>query len=159
MRAGVLVDSALPGARVHAVPPLRPHRHYPDLESALGRFRLSPDQPCANPWIADYLARMGLKETPEHEWTWRFDRKIWGGTDVGDPWRWLREARAPLAVLRGALSPLTKGENADRMRREAPAGTIFVDIPQAYHHVMVDQPLALIAALRVLLATWLPQAA
>ncbi len=30
----------------------------------------------------------------------------------------------------------------------------FVEIPQAHHHVMLDQPLALIAALRALLADW-----
>ena len=29
-----------------------------------------------------------------------------------------------------------------------------VEIPQAQHHVMLDQPLALVAALRALLADW-----
>jgi hypothetical protein len=30
----------------------------------------------------------------------------------------------------------------------------IVEIPQAYHHVPLDQPLALIAALRAILADW-----
>jgi pimeloyl-ACP methyl ester carboxylesterase len=31
---------------------------------------------------------------------------------------------------------------------------IVVEIPQAYHHVMLDQPLALVAATRTVLAAW-----
>jgi len=30
----------------------------------------------------------------------------------------------------------------------------MVEIPQAQHHIMLDQPLALVAALRALLADW-----
>jgi hypothetical protein len=29
-----------------------------------------------------------------------------------------------------------------------------IEIPDSHHHVMIDQPLALVAALRTLLATW-----
>jgi pimeloyl-ACP methyl ester carboxylesterase len=36
---------------------------------------------------------------------------------------------------------------------QTPFGTPFVDIPEAGHHVMVDQPLALVAALRALIET------
>ena len=35
-----------------------------------------------------------------------------------------------------------------------PADMIEIAIPEANHHVMVDQPLALVAALRTLLKTW-----
>jgi pimeloyl-ACP methyl ester carboxylesterase len=30
----------------------------------------------------------------------------------------------------------------------------IIEIPDAYHHVMLDQPIALITALRALLADW-----
>jgi pimeloyl-ACP methyl ester carboxylesterase len=29
-----------------------------------------------------------------------------------------------------------------------------IEIPDSHHHVMIDQPLALVAALRTVLATW-----
>jgi hypothetical protein len=29
-----------------------------------------------------------------------------------------------------------------------------IEIPDSHHHVMIDQPLALVAALRALLAAW-----
>ena len=33
-------------------------------------------------------------------------------------------------------------------------GSPYVEIPEAEHHVMIDQPLAYVAALRALLAAW-----
>jgi pimeloyl-ACP methyl ester carboxylesterase len=41
-----------------------------------------------------------------------------------------------------------------RMRATLPQGTPFIEIPEAYHHVQADQPLALVAALRSLLEAW-----
>jgi hypothetical protein len=29
-----------------------------------------------------------------------------------------------------------------------------VEIPQAHHHVLIDQPLALVSAMRAILAAW-----
>jgi hypothetical protein len=35
-----------------------------------------------------------------------------------------------------------------------PASVREIEIPNSHHHVMIDQPLALVSALRTLLATW-----
>ena len=35
-------------------------------------------------------------------------------------------------------------------------GSPYVEIPEAEHHVMIDQPIAFVAALRALLAAWPP---
>lgn len=155
MRAGVMVDSAFPGPEMTRSPPTGKPTHpiYPDLPKALSRFRLSPVQPCENLYIADYIARMSLKPLDGGRWTWRFDRSIWE-IDHGNPWSDLGNAKVPLAILRGDLSSLTGGAMARRMRETAPPDTLFVDIPQAHHHVMIDQPLALVAVLRTLLALW-----
>jgi len=40
------------------------------------------------------------------------------------------------------------------MRGLYPEGTPFIGIPEAGHHIMADQPLALIAALRTCFAYW-----
>ena len=39
-------------------------------------------------------------------------------------------------------------------REHAPPGTPFFAIPEAEHHLMLDQPLAVVSALRGLLAAW-----
>ena len=41
-----------------------------------------------------------------------------------------------------------------RLRPNVTLADVEVEIPDAEHHVMIDQPLALVAALRTLLATW-----
>jgi hypothetical protein len=35
-----------------------------------------------------------------------------------------------------------------------PPGMIEIEIPDSHHHIMIDQPLALVAAIRALLAAW-----
>jgi hypothetical protein len=35
-----------------------------------------------------------------------------------------------------------------------PPDMIEIEIPDSQHHIMIDQPLALVAALRALLAAW-----
>lgn len=129
----------------------RPHRVYPTLEAALARFRWAPVQPCANLFIADFIARHSLKQVPGG-WTWRFDPFLWSGferTETGDP---LARARCPVALMWGARSALMPQRLVADMARRLPAGTPLVPIPDAGHHVMADQPLALVAALRTLLA-------
>lgn len=153
LHAAIAVDTALPGPEMTALPPRPAARIYPDLPSALDRFRFSPEQPCDNLYIADHLARMGLKPV-ESGWAWRFDRNLFGQIEMGDPWADLAAAKVPIAIVRGARSELTNGAMGARIRSVVPDGTPIVTIPEAYHHVMADQPLALVAALRALLEAW-----
>ena len=74
-------------------------------------------------------------------------------------------AGVPFAVLYGEESSIwnMRGMRADSgktveesgsmifMRETLPSGTPFVAVPEAGHHLMVDQPLAVVAALRALL--------
>lgn len=160
IRAGMLIDTALPGPELN-VPaidrgPRRSNDGFDSMEAGLARFRLSPPQPVANLYIMDHWGRMGLAPRPDEggrqRWHWRFDPALWDRLTKTDPWLDLAGSRVPLAILRGELSGISGGAMLERMRRTAPAGTAFVDIPQAYHHVMLDQPLALVCALRALLA-------
>jgi len=52
----------------------------------------------------------------------------------------------------GEQSELVHGGLVADMAARMPPGSKLVPIPGAYHHVMADQPLALVAALRGLLA-------
>lgn len=146
----VIVDTALPlltGKRGLLRPP---GRIYPTLDEALAHFRFAPVQPCTHAWIADHLARAALRPV-EGGWTWRFDPDVWATLEPGDVRGALASPQVPLAIVRGALSDLTGGVAAEEMRRIAPAGTPFLEVPRAYHHVMVDQPLLLLSILRSLI--------
>ncbi len=130
--------------------PARPHRVHPDLETALARFRWAPVQPSPNLFITDFIARTSLRKV-DGGWSWKFDPYLWEHFAFGDANQWLAGARAPLAYVWGEQSLLVQAGVVQRIRAIAPAGTRFVGIPEAHHHVMADQPLALVAALRALL--------
>jgi pimeloyl-ACP methyl ester carboxylesterase len=136
----------------------RPHNIYPSLAAALARFRLMPPQFSENLFLLDWVARHSLKEVtgPDGEsgFTWKFDPAIWRHFSIGDTAALLRTTRTRVAVFRGehsVLMPPRIGDYIfDLLDRAAPV----VEIPEAQHHIMLDQPLALVASLRALLADW-----
>jgi pimeloyl-ACP methyl ester carboxylesterase len=135
----------------------RPTRHYPTLASALARFRFAPEQPCDNLYIADHIARTSLKELRADDgtpgWTWRFDPQV-APLGPGNAALALREAACPVAVGWGSDSALVTPPVAAYTCELAGAHAPRIEIPAARHHQMVDQPLALVSALRALLQVW-----
>ncbi|KCZ85431.1 alpha/beta fold family hydrolase [Hyphomonas adhaerens MHS-3] len=154
----VIVDSPVnPPERPHRGPDRkgRPNRVYPDLASALSRFRLAPPQLCENLYAVDYIARWSLKKADEGGWTWKFDPMIWTHFDPGkDPGEMLQAARCRVAIIRGENSSLMPDDVREYMRKLLGYQVPFISIPHADHHVMLDQPIAFIAALRTMLAEW-----
>jgi pimeloyl-ACP methyl ester carboxylesterase len=135
----------------------RPHRIYASLEEALARFRFAPSQRCDNLFIADAIARESLRQVVGESgegWTWRFDPFLWKNLRLGESTPLLKEARCPMALIRGERSRLIRAEDAAYMMSLLPDGAPHIAIPDADHHLMVDQPLAFVAALRGLLAGW-----
>lgn len=132
---------------------------YPTLADALARFRFAPPQDSENLFIADHIARTSLKQAPLGDgapgpgWTWRFDPRV-ADIHPGNAARSLQAAACPIAVLWGGDSELVTPEVAAYMATLAAPDAPHIEIPAARHHVMVDQPLALVTALRGLLATW-----
>jgi pimeloyl-ACP methyl ester carboxylesterase len=139
-------------------PNLRPHHVYPTLASALARFRLLPMQPCDNLFILDHIARLSLRNvagvgSEKGGWSWRFDWAMWSRLKRRNPLPLIRAARCPLALVRGGRSRLMEREDAAFMMADLPGGAPYVEVPEADHHVMIDQPLAFVAAIEALLAT------
>lgn len=131
----------------------RPHRIYPTLAAALARFRFAPVQGCANAYIADWIARGSLREV-DGGWTWRFDPYLWSHFNAGDTLALLDSPRCPVALMWGERSELMPPDRVAAVRALLPAGSPAIAVPDAEHHVMVDQPLAFVSALRGLFAGW-----
>ena len=130
-----------------------PKRFYKDLPAALSRFRFLPPQTSDHPYIIDHIARASLQETAEG-WTWRFDPALWSKMTFSDLSPVLADPKCPIALIHGDRSRLADVHDLAHMWSTAPQGTPVVMIPDADHHLMVDQPLAFVAALRGLLAGW-----
>jgi pimeloyl-ACP methyl ester carboxylesterase len=139
---------------------VRAHRVQPSLESLVAWFRLAPPQACDNLFILDFIARRSAREVagPEGKsgWTLSFDPHFWERFKRIDPVPLVLSARSPLALIRGAKSQLFHPEDAAYLLGLIPRGSPYVEIPEAEHHVMIDQPLAFVAGLRALLASWPP---
>ncbi len=157
LAAAVIVDTPFrpPGERGGRPPnaTMRPHKVYPDLPAALARFRFAPAQDCANAFIADWIARGSLVEV-DGGWTWRFDPYLWGRFRIDDTIRLLEHPRCPVALVWGERSALMTAERVAAVRALLPPGSPAIPVPDAEHHVMVDQPLAFVTALRGLFAGW-----
>ncbi|HEV7416262.1 MAG TPA: alpha/beta hydrolase [Tianweitania sediminis] len=121
------------------------------LEEALTRFRFLPPQPSVSDYVTDFIARSALKPVGD-AWTWRTDPKLrFLGIQDGRLDEALPRIKSPLTLIRGELSALVSAKGMETMAAVAPAETRFIAVPEAYHHVPVDQPLALVAALRAVL--------
>jgi pimeloyl-ACP methyl ester carboxylesterase len=126
---------------------------YADLETAKAHFRLVPPQPCDNDYIMDFIASKSLRAV-EGGYTWKFDPNVFVLARPEAMHEHLANVRCRIALIRGELSYVVPPETGEYMyqllRRNAP----LVAIPEAHHHLLLDQPLAFIAALRALLADW-----
>lgn len=155
--AMIVVDSPIepPGAAGDRPPTrTRPNRVYAAFDEALARFRLAPAQPCENLWYVDHIARGSIRPAEGGGFTWRFDPFVFQRLELGDPSPLLQRASCPVALLWGDRSALMPAATVDYMRAIAPPGTPAFAIPDADHHLMLDQPLPFVAAIRGLLAGW-----
>jgi pimeloyl-ACP methyl ester carboxylesterase len=128
-----------------------PLRTYPTVDEALPRFRTVPDQPTSLPYVMDHVARTSLRAV-EGGYTWKFDPKIFDRRDIPSG-EVLAGVRCRLALFRAEFGLVTRdiGEYMyEQLGRIAPV----VEVPLAWHHIMLDQPIALVMGLRTLLADW-----
>lgn len=128
-----------------------PTRTYPDLATAMSRFRLSPPQSVQHPELLEHIARHSLRQRDEGDWTWKFDPALCSPIEA-DGAALLRSVQARVDLVIAETSSVAPPERAQRIVAELRHVRGPVVIPQSHHHVMLDQPLALVAALRALLA-------
>ena len=124
-------------------------RIYATRAEAVSRFRPVPAQQTL-PYVEAYVAYHSVTENGAG-WSWKFDPTVFQ-----------RPVRTPavLASLEcrvaffhaemGMIDAAMEQVIYDGLGRMAPV----IEIPQAGHHVMLDQPLALVTGIRTLLGEW-----
>jgi pimeloyl-ACP methyl ester carboxylesterase len=128
-----------------------PRRIYPEITLAVERFRLLPEQPALRPELRDHLARHSLREV-EGGWAWKFDPNLPGiPAREGDMRQLLGTVTLPVDYVYGECSALVDANLARRIVGALPHGRGPFSIPGGHHHLMLDQPSAVIARLRALL--------
>jgi len=158
LRGAIIVDSPVTEPdpeREEAVRgrAFRNPKTYPDLETAMEHFRLVPTQPPGPAYVMDYIARNSLRPV-DGGWTWKFDPNIFARLKPAAIHEFLAGIETRVALFRGELSHLVTPDVSDYMHGLLGRNAPVVAIPEAYHHLIIDQPLAFVSALRAILADW-----
>jgi len=166
LSGAVIVDSPLrpenrpdnrPGGekpRLYDPPKRPPNRIYTDKDEMIYRFRPIPPQFCDNEYIVEHIARHSLKEC-EGGYTWKFDTTARVSGLHDEPLEdYLRQLACPKAMIYGDESAIFGPDVVDYMAPIFDTANPMIGIPDAQHHLTMDQPLAFVTALRAIFAVW-----
>ena len=131
-------------------------RTYATVDEAVARFRTVPAQARYLPYVMDHVARRSLRPT-DGGYRWKFDPNVFvqffGSSIRGVALPYLRRLVCRFALLRSENGIVTT-DISDFMSEQLGRVAPVVEIPEAGHHPMLDEPLILLTALRSLLADW-----
>lgn len=139
------------GDRLSRIPQMR----WPTRETAVAGFRPFPLPHRIPPDRLARLADASFKSDGEGGFTSRFHWKVFRADPRGGPGKGfadrLRDVEAPTLCLRGGESTILSGEDHEEMVRRLPRGEGAV-VPDATHHLHVEQPEAVASAIASFLA-------
>lgn len=129
-------------------------RYYKNFEEALERFRLMPAQPCSNAFLVEHIGRHSLKRE-EQGWCWKWDGGAMQNRRFGEPFHeYLAAASCKKAFIYGEKSMLVDSETLEFIKGLLGQSAPVIGIPEAHHHLMLDQPMAFVTAVRGVLGAW-----
>ncbi|MFA7324781.1 MAG: alpha/beta hydrolase, partial [Candidatus Nanopelagicales bacterium] len=132
---------------------LRPPRIYAAFEDAVARFRTIPEQAVVLPYVGRHVAEQSLKQV-EGGWTWKYDPNFFNQTRARSMREMLANLQCPSACFRAEFGLVTQ-QMVDGMREVVGNRIPVIELPQSGHHPMLDQPLALAAAISTALGLWM----
>lgn len=151
-RSIVLVDLArgsTSGSRRRARLALAMRRTYQSREDAIERFRFLPESSHASEALRLHVARESVREEPSGRFGYKFD-PVWFSLP-SRPRPDLDDLRCPTLLLRGGESALLSRDAAADFISKVADGRL-VEIPEAGHHILIDQPEALLAQIQAFLS-------
>jgi pimeloyl-ACP methyl ester carboxylesterase len=128
-------------------------------DEILARFAPVPAQETTLPYVTDHIASESVRRTLTG-WVWKFDAAIFDARLFDDQpaeqetmEQMLAELGCRLGYIRCAAG-LVPPDMADRIRSVLQLRGPFVELAEAGHHPMLDQPLPLVATIMTMLEMW-----
>jgi pimeloyl-ACP methyl ester carboxylesterase len=135
--------------------PIRRIKTYPDRETILERFRLTPEQECENDYLVRYIAEWSVREV-ENGYQWKFDDTIFDKLGFSHMTKnQAFELECNLGVIYGTESNMMTEEILNFIKDNVPDNTPMVAIKKAAHHILLDQPLVLADAIKDMARKWI----
>ena len=114
---------------------------YPDLDTAKARFRLMPNEGGIATEVLHEIAEKSLARTDEGRWTLKFDRESFLGGDGLAVLDTIKEIRILMMLVRAERSKIMTAEGVESARIADPDVRV-ITIPNAHHHVLLEDPIA-----------------
>lgn len=128
-----------------------PERVYADREEALSRYRLVPPGLWPHPRIVQYLAQHSLRKV-EGGWSWKFDPEIFREATQERIRDEMRGTDLPTTFVHAGNSEIVGAAEVANFLANAPGCRGVVTVPVSHHHIMIEQPVGLVAALNGIIA-------
>jgi pimeloyl-ACP methyl ester carboxylesterase len=128
---------------------------YETVDDGVRRFRPVPPQTRNLDFVVDHVARRSLRPTSAG-WEWKFDRHLFQknpGLSRAVALPYLPHVSCRVALLQAEHGLLTD-EMVGLVMRGLGRAVPVIEIAEAAHHAILDQPLLVLTIVRTLLADW-----
>lgn len=151
----VVVDSTLQmtAERVAALRSVgsREGSSYATREEFLAGYRLRPVGTSAAPAIIRHLAENGGRQFPDGSWRHKFDRKVYATRETTDGLPNWSRIKIPALLVKAARSQRISPQVYAEVKSRCPQ-VEMVEVPDADHHVTLDNPEGFVRAVKPFLA-------
>lgn len=131
----------------------RPNRAFPTIKDIKSRWRFAPEQTCQHEVLKEYIAVHAAAEDDEG-WRWKFDPWVYSSKDEGHNDWWVRHTQnflatqIPKSIIYGEESAMLDAATVDAVAALSETIVHTQGIPNAHHHLMVDEPHLVVTAIR-----------
>ena len=129
----------------------RPAREYTTQEEFIANYRVRPGASTAPPTALRHIAYHSGRRFDDGLWRHKVDRRTYADRELFDSFALWDRIRIPALLMKGGCSVRMTPESMAEVQSRAPQVTTTV-VPDADHHITLDNPAGCIRAAREFLA-------
>jgi pimeloyl-ACP methyl ester carboxylesterase len=129
----------------------RPAREYPSQGEFIENYRVRPGASTAPPDALRHIAQHSGRRFDDGRWRHKVDRRTYANRELVDSFALWNRIRIPSLLMKGGRSIRMTPEAIAEIKSRAPQATMTV-VPDADHHITLDNPAGFIRAARDFLA-------
>ena len=130
------------------LPIKRKIKHYPLKETLISRFKIIPPQPISNDFILKFIANQSIVST-DQGYQWKSDPNFFSKIKIPKNPQSPENANPllPSTIIYGQYSTITSAQCRSNIQKAHPHIKQVV-LKNAYHALMIDQPLELVSLIK-----------